>query len=321
MKRQIVLSIIVLALSFSVSYMLLSQEGRGLGRLKGFVYDIEKNPIEGVTLTLEYMGFDRKLTTTSNKKGNWKFGTLGKGVVRVTAEKEGFRNETIQFDVSGVMKNPVQYITMRRLTEVDPNLKKNKLSKDKFSQAKVLFEERKFNEALVLFQKCFELQPKMYKLGINIANCLVELKEYDRAREEFQKVLDKMTEENPEIKGNTDVAKLYASIGDSYMREDNLEEAEKYFKKSIEIDLTDHALAYNVAEILFVAGKTDEAIKYYNIAIKIKPGWPKSYKQVGYAYLNKGDTKKAIEMFKKFLELDPDSPEAFEIKEVIKTLQ
>jgi Tfp pilus assembly protein PilF len=42
---------------------------------------------------------------------------------------------------------------------------------------------------------------------------------------------------------------------------------------------------------------------------------------VGYAYLNKGDTKKAIEMFKKFLELDPDSPEAFEIKEVIKTLQ
>ena len=130
-----------------------------------------------------------------------------------------------------------------------------------------------------------------------------------------------MIEETPDLQGNSEAAKLYASIGDTYMRQDKLKEAEKYFKKSIEIDPSDHALAYNVAEILFAAGKTEDAIKYYDLAVKIKPDWPKAYLQRGYAYLNKGDMENAVQSMKKFLELAPDSPEAEGVKEVINSLK
>jgi tetratricopeptide (TPR) repeat protein len=157
-------------------------------------------------------------------------------------------------------------------------------------------------------------------VAFNIANCYIEMQQYDEAIRELEKVLEIIKAENPELKGNSEVAKIYSTIGDVHMRRNNFPEAEKYFKMAIDIDPADHAVAYNVAEIMFVAGKTDEAIKYYEMAVKIKPDWPKAYKQLGYAYLNKGDTKKAIEMLNKFLKLDPNSPEAPGIKEVIKSL-
>ena len=162
----------------------------------------------------------------------------------------------------------------------------------------------------------------MYKVRINIANCHMELKQYDQAIEEFKKVLEGLeAEKSPDAGDKEMMASALASIGDIYMKRNDLENAEKFFKKSIETDEKDPALAYNVAEILFVGGKTEEAIKYYKLAVKIKPDWAKAYKQMGYALLNKGDIEEAINSFKKFMELDPDSPEKGVIEEVIKSLQ
>ena len=67
------------------------------------------------------------------------------------------------------------------------------------------------------------------------------------------------------------------------------------FEKSIDIDPSNHALSYNVAEILFNSNKIDEAIHYYELAAKIKPDWPKSYLKLGYCYLNKGEMETAID--------------------------
>jgi tetratricopeptide (TPR) repeat protein len=117
------------------------------------------------------------------------------------------------------------------------------------------------------------------------------------------------------------LAVLYAGIGDAYMRLEKWEEAESYFKKSLGINKNDPALAYNIAEILFSAGKTEQAIMYYNLAVEINPKWSRSYKQLGYAYLNKGDIATAVKNFQKFLELDPKSSDASIIRDLIKSLK
>jgi len=301
-----------------------AQEGRGNGRVVGFVHDTGKKPIAGVTLTLEYIKYSNKQTVTSNEKGKWTFVGLGVGDVRISVAKDGYKNEGIQFRVSGIRKNPNQYITLKKLSELKPTEvddDKGLASKTSFKKAIDLYKEREFEAALALFRDFLAMQPQLYKVGINIANCYLEMGQYNEAIKEYEKVLAKITAENPDLAGNSDAAALYSSIGDTYMRQDKLKEAEEYFKKSIEIDPSDHALAYNVAEILFAAGKTDDAIKYYDIAVKIKPGWSKAYLQRGYAYLNKGDIKKALQSMEKFLELAPNSPEAEGVKEVIKSLK
>lgn len=323
MKKRILGSAAVgLFIILAFNLLGLAQEGRGKGRLSGEVLDENKNPIDGVKLTLEYLGYDYQLTAVSDEKGKWAFIGLGMGMVKINAEKDGFVPSGIQLNVSSVNRNPKQFITLKRVEDIKPgSTQGGEISRDTFVKATALYKESKYEAALVLFQDFRQQQPQLYQIGINIGNCLLELGRFNEAIKEFQTVADKIAAENPEVKGNTELARLYASIGDTYMRQDKLKQAEEYFKKSIEIDSSDHLLAYNVGEILFAGGKTDEAIKYYQLAIRIKPDWPKSYVQLGYACLNKGDTKAAVENLKKFVELAPDSPEAPGVKDIIKSLE
>jgi tetratricopeptide (TPR) repeat protein len=322
MKKQILRAAAVLLIILAFTLAAWAQEGRGRGRLSGEVQDEDKNPIAGVKVTLDYLSYDYQLSDISDENGKWAFVGLGRGMIKITAEKEGFVTGGIQLSVSSVNRNPRQFIIIKRIENIKPGTSEGgDVSRGTFLKATALYKESKFEAALALFQDFRQQQPHLYQIAINIGNCYLELGRFEEAIKEFQAVADRITAENPEVKGNTELARLYASIGDTYMRQNKLKEAEEYFKKSIEIDSSDHALAYNVAEILFAGGKTDEAIKFYQLAIQIKPDWPKSYAQLGYAYLNKGDTKAAIENLKKFVELAPDSPETPGVKEVIKSLQ
>jgi predicted negative regulator of RcsB-dependent stress response len=308
----------------SVRNTLQAQEGRGTGRLKGYVKGTDKEPLEGVKVTLEYIKYNYKLESLSDAKGKFVFQGLGPGNVKIWAQKDGYARTGLGFHVSGVKKNPVQHLVLRKLEEAAKDGKvddQGDILRGQFKKADLLFDERKFEAALALYRDAQKAKPEIYQVGIKIGQCYLEMNRIDEAITEFKDVLEKSLAKNPNTAGNMEVAKLYSTIGDAYMRQDKLKEALEYFKKSIAIAPDDHALAYNVAEILFVAGKADEAIEYYDLAIKINPKWPKSYMQRGYAYLNKGDTKKAIESFNKYLELAPDSPEADGIREVIKSLK
>ena len=131
-----------------------------------------------------------------------------------------------------------------------------------------------------------------------------------------------MKEEKENLKGNKTASSIYASLGELYMDRNDFEKAKEYFEKSINIDPSNHALSYTVAEILFNSNKTDEAIHYYELAAKIKPDWPKSYLKLGYCYLNKGEKETAINYLNKFVELSPENdPQVNAVKNIIKQLE
>ena len=310
--------LLILNLSRSGLY---SQEGRGSGRLTGTVVDEAGKPVEGASIILEYLQFTNKKTAISNAKGQWGFIGLGVGVISITTSKEGFVPSTIQLQVSGVKKNPEPKIILKKTTGNVTAEGLSDSSKEMLLQGNALFEQKKFAEAMALYQAFSDKYPSLYKVRLNVANCLMELQEYDKAIAEYQKVLDGLNGEAPDKKDNKLMAQVYAGIGDAYLRQNKFKEAEQFFKKSIDIDPADHALAYNVAEIMMQAGNADEAIRYYEMAIRIKPTWPKSYLKLGYAWLNKGNTQKAIESFNKFVETSPpDDPDVAVAKDVIKKI-
>lgn len=311
-------SLLILAFSAPKLY---SQEGRGAGRLTGTVVDEAGNPIDGALITLQYSQFSNKLTAVSNSKGQWGFIGLGKGAVTVTATKEGFTPSFIQLEVSGIAKNPEKKIVLQKAAGNAPAEGISDSSKELLLQGNALFEQKKFVEALALYQGFLDKYPMLYKVRLNLANCHIELQEYDKAIAEYQKVLEGLNAEAADKKDNKLLAQLYAGIGDAYMRQNQFKEAEQYFKKSIDIDPADHALAYNVAEIMMQAGNADEAIRYYEMAIRIKPDWPKSYLKLGYAWLNKGNNLKAVESFNKLVEISPpDDPDVALAKDIIKKI-
>jgi stress-induced-phosphoprotein 1 len=219
--------------------------------------------------------------------------------------------------VSQVNLNPLHNIKLKRSQKV---IAQEKLSKDAnlVQKGNVLFKEKKYDEALTAYQQFLEKNPDFYQLHFNIANCHKEKRDYDTAITEYKKVLDKAGDDQ---KGKELKAKTLAAIGEVYLLKDDRQTASDYFKKSIDMNPADEILAYNVAEIYFAGNKVEEAITYYRMAAKIKPNWSEPYLKIGYAYMNQGKFKEAIDSLNTFLKMDPNSPQAPVVKDIIKSLK
>jgi len=302
------------------SNFLISQEGRGQARLKGVVVDKDGNPIEGVKVELESLVHKLIMTTETNKKGIWSFIGLGRTVVKIKASKEGYDPTIIpRLDVSGI-KNLEQEIVLKKITDIKGLEEED--PKTLYLKGDKLYNQGEYEKALAVFKEFVETQPKLYEARVNIGNCYIRLRQYDKAMEEFRFVLEKLKVEKGDLVGNKTASSIYASLGELHMDKNDFEKAKEYFEKSIHIDPSNHALSYNVAEILFNSNKIDEAIHYYELTAKIKPDWPKSYLKLGYCYLNKGEMDTAIDYLNKFVELSPeDDPQVNTIENLIRQLE
>ena len=324
MKKQLTLIVIfVTVFLLSSSLTLFSQEGRGSGRLVGTAKDKEGAPLENVKIVLQAMSYNFKLETTSDKNGGWGFYGFGKDQFKVSASKEGYTPFEHILPLSGVNKNPVLDIVLAKMPpQAIKDSKVDNASRESVKKGNALYKEKKFAEALPYFKTFLDSNPDQYKMGINLGNCYLQLKQYEEAIKAFQTAIEGFKKETPNLKGNANVASLYANIGEAYSGMENLEEAAINYKKSMEIlPPTDAAVAYNVAEILFNGGKTDEAIEYYELAVKLKPDMAIYYSKLGYAYLNKGEVETAVSYFEKFVKMAPDDPQAPALQDLIKELK
>ena len=78
---------------------------------------------------------------------------------------------------------------------------------------------------------------------------------------------------------------------------------------------------YNLGEVKFAKGETDEAVTYYQRAVDIDGNWGKPLFKMGLAKLQKADTAGAIEIMNKVIAVDPNSAEAAQAKALIEQLK
>ncbi|MCX6579523.1 MAG: tetratricopeptide repeat protein [Candidatus Aminicenantes bacterium] len=81
--------------------------------------------------------------------------------------------------------------------------------------------------------------------------------------------------------------------------------------------LKDPKKLFALGEQLLLDDELENAIRCFSLSAQLKPDWSAPYLKLGYTYFNLGETKKALEYFRKFLELDPKSPDAPAAKEIV----
>jgi tetratricopeptide (TPR) repeat protein len=314
------LSLITLISFLFVSYTF-SQAGRGKARIAGVVLDEEGNPIKSAKIVIEFLESSSvKQETTTNKKGEWAFLGLGTGMLRVTASADGYIPTYVEIYVRQLLqKNPKITLTLKKIEESDNTIMKDEASFNLFEEANLLFADKKYDEALALLEQFLEQNPIVYQAHLSIGDCYREKGELDKAIEEYNRALEK-AQKDKEM-GKETVAKALAALGEIYLRKDDFEKAQNYFKQSIETYPENEILAYNVGEIYFSNQKIDEAIHYFELSTQIRPDYSPSYLKLGYVYLNKGNYEKAKLNFNKFLELDPESSEAPAVKNIVDYLE
>lgn len=311
-KKEFLLCCLIIV-SLLTSSLLFPQAGRGRGRLSGKVTDESGNSVTSATITLEFLEKE-ELTreTKTDKNGKWKIAGLGSGRWEITVSAQGFIPYQKTVSVSQLERNPSLNTILNKIEE---QLIEEAPGITLFEKGNELFNEKKFEEAIASYQEFLEKNPELYEVHFSLGNCYKEMGDIEQALKEFQLVLEKAIEENE--KDRKIKAKTLAAIGECHLKKEDLNSAQNYFKKSLELDPRDEILAYNVGEIYFAHQKLDEAIEYYEFATQIKPDWSDPYYKLGLVFLNKTDYEKAKDNFKKFLKLEPDTEKSASAKNIL----
>jgi Flp pilus assembly protein TadD len=276
-----ILAFSFLAVLFFPALGLGQEEGDEMAQLAGRVLDFEKKPIAQVEIQLKHQGTGQALSTKTNKKGEFTFRRLFSGKYSMTSVKEGYKSIYQEVELEAGDS---------RMVEID-------LAKE-LSQ-----EQKNRQEALALFQN-----------GVSLA----QENKIDEAVEAFRKAV--------ELK--PDLAEAYINLGLLFFRQDKTDEAEKALLKALELKPEDPKIKQALGNIYFEKAKgllqqdkVDEALETLKLSYGYNPNDPYTNYLLGYAYSQKGLKEEAIKSFEAFLQLEPNAPQAAQVKEILENLK
>lgn len=315
-KRSGILAVAVL---FAAGF-LAAQAGRGVGRLNGSVTDLDDNPIEGAKVQIVFSQNEKlKFDTVTNKKGEWSFLGLGTGMWNLTSYAKNYDPVSQGLNVSQLSQNPKVQIKLKKTEKAGGGLIEDEASFAFLEKGNQLYREQKFDEAITQFELFIEKNPQAYQVRILIGDCHREKGDLEKATAIYNDLIEKS--KTDAALGRDMMAKALAGLGNIMLKQNKLAEAQDYFKQSIENSPKDEILAYNVGEIYFSNQALDEALKYFELASKIKPEWADPYFKLGMVYLNKTDNANSITKFEKFLTLEPDGERAALVRNILNTIK
>lgn len=265
----------------------------GTGRVTGSTKDTTGNPIAGARITAT--GDGKTLEAESDAEGKWAIMGFRNGTYEFSFAADGFQAQAYQQTVKGRGRNPQMHIVM----EGDAAAAAASGGTSILGEANTLFEEGKYDEALVIYEQTLADDPTLWQVNLLIGNVHFMTKDFEKAKAAFNTAL----EYDPMHTG------ALVTIGNILVEEQKFDEAVTYFEKAID-QTQDEIVPFNVAEIYFNRGDAAKAIEFYQIATERKPDWADGHLKLAYAYLNTGDMESAAASFEKVVEVAPDSQQA-----------
>lgn len=260
--------------------------------LYGKVLDTQKNPLEGVEISIRDADTNRSYSAKTKKDGEYKFVGLPHGIYKVVFKKEGYaeREDEWKFEMPQdkiqkveippvVLISQVQAQEQKRLKEMQGAIKE---VADKFKQ-------KDYDGAIALLKGDLEKNPKdanaLYLLGMS----------YSRKQmyPEAINALTQVTELIPKF------APAFFELAVCYQQQKDLEKALDSYQKTIELDPSNPDAAYNSGLILFGLNRVDEALGRFEKALSLKPDDPAYLEMAGRCYINQANFEKAIECLEK----------------------
>jgi len=298
-----------------------AQENMGTGRIAGHVVDENGAAVPAAKVVVQSLQGTTRLEGATDKKGGFAVAGMGSGPWRITITKDGYVSAYTDMHVSQLKANPPLALTLIKAAGAQ-GLWTDEESRALLDQGNALLEEGKFGEALAAFEQFSAKYPEIYAARLNVATTYLKKGDLERAEREFQGVIDKAVQVPEDAaKDKQTSLRALSGLGELALKRGDFTAAQESFRKALEISPEDAAAAYNVGEIFFSNQKVDEAIPYFEMAARIKKDWPKAYHRLGLVYLNKGDFDKALENLRKFVELDPQNPEAANVKATIAAVE
>lgn len=319
--RRVLAAFLMALVVMAISAVTNAQENLGRGRITGQVTDESGSPVEGAKVTAQSLQGNAKLEGITDKRGHFAIAGLGTGAWRITVSKQGYGDSSTEMNVTQLRINPPVSLKVQKLTGLQ-GLRADQAGLALLDQANSLLDQGDSDGAIALLQEFQTKHPDVYQVRLSVATAYMKKGESDRAEAEFKGVLEEIGRVHGDYaKDKATAVRALSGLGEMALKKGDMAAGQNYFSQALAISPDDEGAAYNVGEILFSNQKTDEALRYFELAAQIKKDWPKPYYKLGFVYLNKGDYAKALDCFNKFITLDPANAEVPTVKDIIATLQ
>lgn len=311
-----------------------AQSWAGKGRLQGEIRDENGKPLEGATITLR-KGTERvdpkadgPKSIKTNKNGKWSVLGLAGGAWGILIEKEGYATSEGQASVNEfAVAQPIN-ISLKSMATL---------------QAAAQAEAAKAGKSI---------EPSgnaKAKAALEKAAAAQQAGRYAEARTGFEQGLALLEEADPSVR-----LSVLRAIADTYAKEGDQAQAIATLERALQIDPADAVSLQIIATALINQGKEKEAEAYiarlpqgtkidpdtllnagiksyndkdlkgalerFNRVVQENPDLPTAYYYRGLTYLGMNQSAEAKADFEKVLQLDPNHPNADEVREYIKAL-
>lgn len=196
-------------------------------------------------------------------------------------------------------------------------------------EARKLYAEKRYNEALECFKRAVEIDPANHETLNERGLFFIDLHDYDKALEDYNQAIslcphnynylvnrgyiyfvlndfDKaLIDYESALKLDTNSA-IYSYIGDVLREMKEYKKSIEYYTKSIELCSTDDAVIYNSRGVCYAELKQHmKAFQDYNKAIEIDANYASPYNNRAIIYKEGGERNKALKDYIKAIELEP----------------
>jgi len=309
-------SVVLLVLAALTAVPGAAQDWSGSGRVKGTVTDLDGQPIEGAQV------FYRMVIDTetgppafiTDKKGRFsKLGIKG-GPWWVRVEAEGYyiwkSPQPVDVYTSGVSE-PVE-VEMEKIPQEELVARSRYEANTFLENGDAKADEGDFAGARAEYEKALgQLEESDHPVVLSsIAVTYLNEGNIDQAKATLERSLALDPSYVPSLKS---MCAIVAAEG-------NLEQAEELLAQIPDDEVMHPTTLMNMGLANFNLGNMEEAKVYMDRAIRDYPDVGTAYYYRGLIDLNLGDTAAAKSDFEKYLELEPDSPQAAEAKEYLSYL-
>jgi tetratricopeptide (TPR) repeat protein len=286
------------------------------GRIGGTVKDTNGQPIKGATVVAENpASAPSSFTATTDDRGRYSMIGLKAGSWKVTASAPGFAASSgnVPIKTIGAPMPPVDFTLAPGASGPGGAMAgvNTKELQGELAKADAMVAAKDYAGAIGVYEGMVAKVPALTALYLQIGGLYRNQKQYDKAIETYKKV----------PAGDTNADKAQIEVGMTLLEKQDLAGAEAALMPMAQSTSASKEVFYNLGEVKFAKGETDEAVKYYTRASEMDPNWGKPLFKLGLAKLQKGDTAGTLEIMNKLVQVDPNSAEAAQAKALIEQLK
>jgi len=104
-------------------------------------------------------------------------------------------------------------------------------------------------------------------------------------------------------------AVMHNNLGNVFLKKGGYDEAERHYRKAIQIKPYDVLAYYNLAYLLHIEGRVDEAIGCYRWVVQLRPSHADAHNNLAMALMSEGRSDEAVKHFEKALVIKPEDIE------------